>query len=440
MRPANSYVPTISSTMRISMAGDDCSLHFDLDNLTDKQREDHVSNQVLTAMLQVALLYIGKPGDEVCLYDTFTNAPWQTALTRYQRMFQSMGLAADGFADVSHHPVDGFYESVAGQPAKAENENLYLVSQSNWPLHQSAEQLTTSRNLNSKVHFAAHAPGFGIPVPATLHVTKADIQSAEVTAFFAEHGAPLVLKTLGLAGARNVTLVADVEEAAAYLAAYEPDLDVILQQRLSMDDYTEMTVDLCVSDDKIRVTNVRQILFADGLWVGNLMGSGVALADEHRNQLLRLGEYARTHGYSAPEGVNLGIDYFIRNETAPADLPDLLVTEINARWTGGLFPAELVRRLELDSENVVAFIDMCPPARFDDYLTFLETHLYSTDAAARWSIAPMGFAPFPMEVEGTEILFVWQIVIGDFEAFKAARELELGSDVLITAPRISVSL
>ncbi len=426
--------------MRISMAGDDCSLHFDLDKLTDKQREDHVSNQVLTAMLQVALLYIGKPGDEVCLYDTFTNAPWHEALARYQRMFQSMGLAADGFADVSHHPVDGFYESVAGTPTAVEKENLYLVSQSNWPLHQSAEQLTTSRNLNSKVHFAAHAPGFGIPVPATLHVSKADIHGAQVAAFFAAHGAPLVLKTLGLAGARNVTLVADPDEAEAYLAAYEPDLDVILQERLSMDDYTEMTVDLFVSDEEIHVTNVRQILFADGLWVGNLMGSAVELADAHRRQLLLLGEYARSHGYSAPEGVNLGIDYFVRRDSAPADLPDLLVTEINARWTGGLFPAELVRRLGLESANVVAFIDMCPPERFDDYLTFLETHLYAAGSAAPWSIAPMGFAPFPMEIEGTEILFVWQIVIGDFEAFKAAREVELGQDVLITAPRISVSL
>ena len=92
-KPAGPFVPTMPASTRISMAGDDCSLHFNLDELTPKQREDHVSNQVLTAMLQVALLYIAKPEDEVCLYDTFLQPPWSDAVAKYHHMFTAMGLA-----------------------------------------------------------------------------------------------------------------------------------------------------------------------------------------------------------------------------------------------------------------------------------------------------------------------------------------------------------
>ena len=54
MVAAHSYFPNQSRSTLFAMAGDDCSLYFDLDKLTPKQHADHVSNIELTAMLQVA--------------------------------------------------------------------------------------------------------------------------------------------------------------------------------------------------------------------------------------------------------------------------------------------------------------------------------------------------------------------------------------------------
>ena len=428
------------ASTRFSMAGDDCSLHFNLDELTPKQREDHLSNQVLTAMLQVALLYIAKSEDEVCLYDLFMQAPWAEALLNYHRLFAAMGLRPAPPQQLRYHPVDDFYASVAASVSTCEAETLYMVSGSNLPLHNNEALLTVSKNLNSKVHFAAHAPAFGLPVPETLHCTKAALDSHRVAAFFAQHQPPLMLKTLGLAGARNVTTVNSVAEAADYLAEYDSGMDVILQQRLRTEDYTEMTVDLFVSDTDIHVTNVRQIMFADGLWVGNLMGNAVRLPAHHEQALLQVGEYARNHGYHNSLGFNLGIDYFIRNPQAEPTLPEMVVTEINARWTGGLFPAELARRLGVQDQPVVAFIDMCPPQHFNEYQRFLERHLYSEISTAAFNIAPMGFAPFRMNIDGADNLFVWQVVIGSFDAFKRARAGELADSVLVTAPNITTGL
>ena len=435
------FVPTTVESMRISMAGDDCSLHFDLDNLTPKQREDHYSNQILTAMLQVALLYIAKPSDQVNLYDTFTEDPWRQALQRYHAMFQKMSLDPLPMDRIAYHPFDSFYASVAKSPRDAELENLYMISGSNSCLHNDAHALAVSQNLNSKVHFAEHAPPFGIPTPNTLLCTKADLQKDHVKRFFANHSPPLMLKTLGLAGARNVTQVSSVSEALDYLQEYQNDLDIILQERLSLEEYTEMTVDLFVSNSDIHITNVRRILFADGLWVGNLIGPQATLNDEHERELKKLGHYALAHGYTNDIGYNLGVDYFVRNSSAPIDRPDLLVTEINARWTGGLFPAELIRRLGLEHQDVVAFFDVCPQSKHGQLMDFLEAHLYPGDFSDKgFAIAPLGFSPFPTAIDDVPCIYTWQLVVGDFEAFKATKARSLDADVLITAPLVSVKL
>ena len=73
----HSFFPNQSRSVLFAMAGDDCSLYFDLDALTPKQQADHVSNVELTAMLQVAHLYIGNPTDHVAMFDEFQCSPWR---------------------------------------------------------------------------------------------------------------------------------------------------------------------------------------------------------------------------------------------------------------------------------------------------------------------------------------------------------------------------
>ncbi|MEM7096775.1 MAG: hypothetical protein AAF541_00840 [Pseudomonadota bacterium] len=443
---AGPFVPDTADSMRISMAGDDCSLHFDLNKLTPKQQADHLANQVLTGMLQLALMYIAKPDDEVNLYQQFDQSPWRDAFDRYLSMFARMDLLPNGPAQMRFHPVDQYYKSVAQGPLTQSLECLYMTSGSNKVLHQSEAALAVSQDLNSKIHFAEHAPAAGLPVPATLVTNKAALaeDAEEVSTFLGKYKLPLMLKTLGLAGARNVTVINSIDEASDYLSEYPDDAPLILQQRLSSNDYVEMTVDLSVTPDDIKITNVRKILFAEGLWVGNLLGAGVALTQAQETALLEVGEYARDHLFvdllDADQAYNLGIDYFIRAPQADNTLPPVIITEINARWTGGLFPAELVRRLGIRDQSVVAFIDLCPVAEFETYLNFLEANLYSASGDSSWSIAPMGFSPLPQDLEGFSQLYVWQIVIGDFEAFKASRYAQLDSAVLPTAPIISIDI
>jgi hypothetical protein len=430
--PAHSYFPGQSAPTLFAMAGDDCSLHFDLHKLTPKQRTDHEANLNLTATLQVALLFIGYPKDQAALFDAFLEEPWAAALNRYHDAFRKMGGNPVPLENCHHHPKRDFYASVAQQPGRPDLTTLYMVSGSNAPLHKSESDFKISQAVNSKFHFAEHAPRFGLPTPDTFVCAKHALEDAPAAAFMAKHENQIILKTLGLAGARNVTPVASIAECQEYVAEYADDMAVLLQERLQLDEWTEMTADLRVTPAAIEIGNVRRIMFADGVWVGNLIGPSVTIPEKQSQELIRVGEYARAQGYCAPEGVNCGVDFFVRDE-------EMLVTEINARWTGGLFPAEFINQLNLHDQDVIPFMDVIPASRLNDLIDFFEPRLPGKSTET-YAFAPLGFCPYPQDMHGEEMVYTWQMVAGDFEAFKTDKNKILDSAALPAADRISLSV
>ena len=427
---AGSYFPGNHYSSLYAMAGDDCSLFFDLEELTEKQQADHLSNIELTAMLQVALACVGHDRDHLALYEEYQEPGWQKMLQRYHDFFSRMTSEVVPMEHFSYHPKDTYYQAVANHikdnPALTDVANLYMSSGSNKLIHQNEELLAINRNVNSKKHFAENAPAFGIQVPDTLVTTKAELASKSVADFFNKHQNKIILKLLGLAGARNVTAVESITATEEYVAEYDDDMVILLQERLDLESYTEMTVDLVVSTDDIRIANTRKILFADGLWVGNLIGNAVSVTEEQASALLHVGEYARHHGYVTDEGSNCGIDFFIGKDGS------LIVTEINARWTGGLFPAQILSQIDVQGRDAVPFFDMVLIEEREAYVDFIERHLVGEYEGA-FAMVPIGFGCFPVPVEGQDYFYSWQMVMGDFDAFKQAKNKELAASVMITA-------
>ena len=261
--------------------------------------------------------------------------------------------------------------------------------------------------------------------------TKAGLRGTEAKAFFDRHQPRLMLKIKGLAGARNVTPVHGFADCEDYLRLFGANTEVVLQERLNADDWTEMTVDLTISDSNIEITNVRRILFADGLWVGNYLSDDLAVSHHHRQALLNVGAYVRSLGYSAPEGLNCGIDYFINGG-------DIRIIETNARWTGGLFPAWMRQRLKLGNRPTISFFDSIAVDRLADYQAFATDHLHTPEKQP-FSAVPLGFSPYTFAMEQRDRLFIWQMVIGDFEAFKRAKLTALGPNEMTTADKIRLA-
>ena len=422
-----SFVPEQAGSALYAMAGDDCSLHHDLGSLTPKQQVDHYENQVLTCALQIALTGLGKKVDHVALAEAFQEAPWHAHLRHYSHMFQQMGLESVPASHWQYHPLDGFYESVSQTLPAVDLLNLYMWSGSNFPLHQDQSALDMSRNVNSKLHFAQHAPVAGLPVPQTQIYAKSAIAAGDADHFFEANAAGLMMKLLGLAGSRNVFKVDSTAQCLERIEEYDDEVLVLLQRVLDTGTWQEMTVDLTITPERVDISNVRQLLFAGGKWVGNYLSPELAIADPHREMLYRVGEYARHHGYVSERGVNCGIDYFIAGD-------EIMITEINARWTGGLFPAQYLQRLGVD-QPAVAFFDMVDCQDREALEAFQSEHLYA-HGAADFSYIPMGFTPFEMEIEGSARYFVWQIVVGDFAAFVEAKTRSLPEGAFPTADLI----
>ncbi|MDA0338988.1 MAG: hypothetical protein O2910_04000, partial [Proteobacteria bacterium] len=380
----------MSTTFAVSV--DDTSLHFDINDLTPKQKKDDEESRDLMGFLQVAHIGIGKPADHVMMYEEFGTAPWPARVETYAEFFNKMGI--DTIPPEHRHLIakEGYYDKVAKSLPDTDSITLYLTSGTNRVLYNDVEAYRISQNVNSKFHFAENAPGYGIPVPETLVTTKGELDSADVQAFMDKYNHNVMLKTSGLAGARNVTAVGSLDEAKAYVAEYDASMPVLLQQKLDFSRWTEMTADLFVSNTDIHITNFRKIMFADGIWVGNLIGPDVEVTDAHRRELIKIGEYARSHGHCEPEGVNCGVDYFIDDDGG------FIVTEINARWTGGLFPTEIIRQAGAQQETCIAFVDMVRGDKFDTYLNFIEQNLYK-NSDGPFTVLPVGCSPIPQKLE-----------------------------------------
>ena len=431
---AGSFFPSLKYSSLFAMAGDDCSLFFDLENLTEKQKEDHLSNVELTSMLQIALTCVGNSCDHLAVYDEYKSPEWNKTLLRYHNFYKRLVDHLVPNENYRYHPKLNFYDSVA----KYVNENkgivdvvnLYMTSGSNAVIHQDEELLGINRNVNSKKHFAEIAPCFGIPTPDTIVIKKSELESQKVYDFFLRYNNKIIIKLLGLAGSRNVASVNSVQEASLYVDEYDDEMIILLQEKLDLVNFTEMTVDLCISDEDIRIANTRKILFADGLWVGNLISESVKVSPEHQKILIKVGEYARYHGYSSPEGSNCGIDFFIGKNG------EISITEINARWTGGLFPAEILGQIN-NKRDAIPFFDIVPIEKKDIYLDFLDKYLVG-EFEGDFAVLPIGFGCFPVPIEGRDYFYTWQAAIGDLNAFKERKNSELGNDVMPTADKIEL--
>ena len=333
--------------------------------------------------------------------------------------------------NLHYYPVDNFYESILVDKGDADLISIHLVSGSNQCLQSSDESLLVSQEVNSKMRLAEKALSNNIPVPATIVSKKDNLDDPMLKKFIEVHGPTVMLKVMGLSGARNVIEVSSVEDITEYLSEYQADIELVLQQKLDNKLWTEMTVDIVISDKDISIANTRKILFSDGIWIGNYLNSNITLSDIQHSALIKVGEYVRSLGYSAPEGLNCGIDFFINGD-------DIMVIEINARYTGGLFPAEILKRIGVSKTNTgsVAFFDIVTREKLSSYLSFIDSCLYGK-SPYNFSIAPMGFSPDTIMMEDEKVN-VWQVVIGDFEEFKSVKLVHLGEGEMPNCERIFV--
>lgn len=425
---AGAYAPNRPEASIYVMSADDIPMYYDMDNLTPKQRADHEVNIQLLGHQQVALMAIGKGADYVAVYDEFRRPPYDALLLRYHALLSALDIDMIPLDHLVYAPSAEFYPSVASRLPPVEMINLLMVSPSNAMLHDDHAGMERNRALNSKFHFAEQAPKFGIPVPDTI-VTKQPLKgNPEAEQFFARHDGQVVLKMTGFAGGRNVAPVDDPSAGDRYLEDYDDDLPVILQQRIPLDRCQEWAIDMHITDREVTVDNVRRVLLADGLWIGNLFHVEDPLTAEQTATLIRVGEYARAFGFGSADGNNFGCDFFLTPEG------EVIVSEINPRWTAGLFASKLLERLQVE-EDAVAYYDLVTKDRCAEYLDYVATRLPGRSEAP-FGLVPFGFMPFDVDIDGETFVSVYTVVIGDFPAYRRDMQRHFGPPNFPNADRV----
>ena len=75
-----------------------------------------------------------------------------------------------------------------------------------------------------------------------------------------------------------------------------------LQEKLDISQWREMTVDLTITPQDVSISNVRQILFAGGKWVGNYISPELEVPEAHKAVLMQVGAYA-AHTAMSPKAL-----------------------------------------------------------------------------------------------------------------------------------------
>ncbi len=418
-----SFFPDRPLPTLYAMAADDLPLHFNMDELTEKQKADHYEQNQLLAMLQSALLSISKPADYVALFDAFSRPPWDAFLRNQHAMAARAGAEMVPLDHLLYAPVETYYETIATMLPKVDLLTLLMMSRSNQVLHKDQGAIERMLKLNSKFHFAENAPLFGIPTPETIIAQQPLSGNNRVEDFFARHENRIILKMTGQPGARSVKAVASTAEADEYLTSYRPTDPVLVQQRLQLENYEEWTADLLITEDSVALDNVRRILVTDGLWIGNFIYADPPVTDSQKAELLKVGAYARKFGFGTRTGDCLGIDYFIGKDG------EVLITEINPRWTAGLFPTQVLRRVNKARRDAVPYFELVRLEDYETFQAFCARHL-PNQSDGPFSVMPLGFSPYEREIDGVKRVFTWMVVIGDFPAYRKAAKQVLGESGL----------
>ncbi len=418
-----SFFPNRPQTTFYAMAADDLPLHFDMEDLTEKQKADHYEQNQLLAMLQVALLSISKPEDYVALFDDFQQAPWREILEHQHALTTKAGIPMVPLDHIVHAPIETFYEDLADKIPNVDLVTFLMMSRSNEVIHKDQSVIDRMLKLNSKFHFAENAPGFGIPMPDTIIASQPLSEDEAAVAFFAKHGNKVILKMTGQPGSRNVQAVNSMEEAEEYLSQYRDSDPVLVQERLALENYVEWTADLLITDKSVTLDNVRRILVADNLlWIGNMIHAEPQLTSEQEAILIKVGEYARSFGFGTEVGDNLGLDYFIGKDG------EVIVTEINPRWTAGLFPTQALRRIDRQGRDAVPYFELLKLDQVRQFQDFASER--PPGNSGDFAVMPLGFSPVEREMDGVARVFYWLVVVGDFAAFRTAAKNLLGDDAL----------
>lgn len=279
-----------------------------------------------------------------------------------------------------------------------------------------SRKIAISKKANSKKELPAQAAKAGFAIPKSGLFASEDLCLEKIQEHFDFPAHDLIMKADGLGGGVNVRTITSLSDCHEFAKDFARDEIFILQERLDFTKYDQYMADFVIRDNGIECVSTRLKLVAGNRWFCNIYSPRVLVNGQNLPDLIRCAENLRELGYSSETGFVCGIDFFQRNK-------EVLITDVNARWTGGLPAAILLEKLNLNEHLVTSHLDHILESDMAHYQKFVEKHLYCPESNAALE-RPGSFALLPLSFSAQareSMLAVWFLVIGDFLEFLNAK-------------------
>lgn len=412
--PSNNFVGIFA------ISSDEPHLFYSPGTLTEKHAKEENLSLDISGVFQVASMLCASGESQVALYSKYKESPWNKVLKQYLKIFSKLGYLFSNKNNIVYFDRKCFYQSLGAHASKTKIENIAvsMLSYSNKELHSCDDDLIITQKAASKIELANNAEHYKIPIPETIACKKHDLDKEFVRNFFAKNQGRVVIKIMGLGSSNNVKNVSSVNDCLNFLKHFDGSLELILQERLDLNLYKEMAVDIVSNDKGYEIKNLREILHKDGMYAGNLYSASFELKDNYRQALDSVVSYVYSLGNLFANNCTFGVDFYVKQD-------EVLIGEINARWTGGLLIGMIIDNFNI-RQDVYSYFSLVSIENISNYLDFNKEYLYSGEIDKEFSLIPMGFSPYVQLDNGAAKIFVWQAVIGDIDNFIIQKNKFLG--------------
>jgi hypothetical protein len=401
------------------MIGDE-PLMFKRQNELNRYQRRHVSSMRFDILpWSMSFLPISRPDDEIFLDSLFLDS--KDFLQWHQDIYTKWELDLTRNIHFAH--PDKIYRRALDACKEPRLTTTTCLSYAVNDCCDVSKELAASQRANSKIELVHRAKEAGFRIPHSVILKKADLQLSRLSEHFNFPNTELLLKTDGLGGGSNVRTFSAVDDCREFTGDFEPEALFVIQEKLDRKVYTEFITDFTVYPDRIDTLATRMKLTSGNRWFGNIYSPRFVPDCKQMENLWKCITNVQSLGYHSTAGFVCGIDYFQSKN-------DHVITEVNARWTGGLPVQILLARLGLANQLVYSHLDQLSAIHLEKYRRFVEKHLYMPNTSmpqeGRFKILPIAFSP--QFTDGST--YIWIAVAGDYGAFHQAKEQGIASDAL----------
>ncbi len=412
------------------MIGDEPLMFQRWEELSTYQQEHHASMRFNILPFAMCFIAVSRSDDEVFLDELFLEK--EELFNWHLHIYSSLNMQTSN--RLRFMEPDEIYEKAIDSRKKHQKISSACFSYDVNDCVDIENQLAISKMVNSKIDLVESARKAQFQIPRSVIFSREQLSEKGIQESFDFPNEGLVIKSDGLGGGFNVCRIETFDDCREFIERYPAGTMFVLQSEIDPCHHGEFIADYLVKPESVELLNLRLKLTTEDKWFGNVYSPKFA-AWQDLPDLERCINDVRARGYCSEDGYICGVDFFSPNN----DPNTQLITDINARWTGGLPVALLIKKLGLEHRTVYSHLDEILEGDLPRYRKLIEAHLLSEQRvdespSKQFELFPVSFSP---QIENGKF-YVWLIVTGNYTAFVETKQQYLSQDSLPFAETVAM--